>query len=607
MTKKMEVLVHHVSYSDVVLGVHEPSTGKTRYGQCRGALEEIAAGLMRVIRTSESSERQPVYQCRLIKEADLKSFRDGDDGPTINVGFDLSPVQALIRNESWHNPEKVLRQSDEYEDNKAERSPEEVPAISPESQPPPSPSAAQPLFNRVCFPIFALALHTFLEKMRRQLHRCDYLKVFFLSGCHQQLGHGAESRSTYSAALLLVKWTEQFLQERVREANHNVKVEIEVIHSGSGIFVYDENVRFVTQEVLPKIDAAREKCLDSYKSGWSRFFRVTTTLAEGAPARVSAITQGLHHFRPDYIHILRPKAFLHHQVLFSDGVDFVNFEAASTLPAISLQASNFSSCLQDADIRRLIKEMLEHKESVLHALRTGVELPQFWLRKSRQPVLAVLMVRKPDETPRFYRGMNLEVSMPTGSLCAERNVIGTAIAQDPSLRRADIKIVAVLSLTMEDQDADTQIKPERARLIATKSVDKESAVRETVAGFKHELADTGFGRPHPSTPPISRSTLLDNPFDGGFDPTGPRAIPAFNLNVANIPDSPQPSKGKRALSPTSSEHGDGRKRHPRDLNPMDPCGACNEWLKKIAEWNPSFTVMTFASMSCQEIFFKRVI
>lgn len=38
--------------------------------------------------------------------------------------------------------------------------------------------------------------------------------------------------------------------------------------------------------------------------------------------------------------------------------------------------------------------------------------------------------------------------MPTGSLCAERNVIGTALSADITLRREDIKIVAVYSASM---------------------------------------------------------------------------------------------------------------------------------------------------------------
>ena len=48
------------------------------------------------------------------------------------------------------------------------------------------------------------------------------------------------------------------------------------------------------------------------------------------------------------------------------------------------------------------------------------DLGSFWLRKTKKMVLAVLLVEK-DGIRKFYRGCNMEVSMPTGSLCAERN------------------------------------------------------------------------------------------------------------------------------------------------------------------------------------------
>lgn len=35
-----------------------------------------------------------------------------------------------------------------------------------------------------------------------------------------------------------------------------------------------------------------------------------------------------------------------------------------------------------------------------------------------------VIVQKPNQPYKLYRGTNMEVSMPTGSLCAERNVIG---------------------------------------------------------------------------------------------------------------------------------------------------------------------------------------
>lgn len=48
------------------------------------------------------------------------------------------------------------------------------------------------------------------------------------------------------------------------------------------------------------------------------------------------------------------------------------------------------------------------------------DLGTFWLRKTKKPVLAVLLVRRNDGSLKLYRGTNMEVSMPTGSLCAER-------------------------------------------------------------------------------------------------------------------------------------------------------------------------------------------
>lgn len=42
------------------------------------------------------------------------------------------------------------------------------------------------------------------------------------------------------------------------------------------------------------------------------------------------------------------------------------------------------------------------------------------------------------------------------------------------------------------------------------------------------------------------------------------------------------------------------------MNPLKPCGACLEWLKKIAEVNPHFSVITFATGSCDGLFVEEV-
>jgi hypothetical protein len=38
------------------------------------------------------------------------------------------------------------------------------------------------------------------------------------------------------------------------------------------------------------------------------------------------------------------------------------------------------------------------------------DMQEFWLRKTKKPVLAVLLVQKPGQPPKLYRGTNMEVS-----------------------------------------------------------------------------------------------------------------------------------------------------------------------------------------------------
>jgi cytidine deaminase len=43
-----------------------------------------------------------------------------------------------------------------------------------------------------------------------------------------------------------------------------------------------------------------------------------------------------------------------------------------------------------------------------------------------------------------------------------------------------------------------------------------------------------------------------------------------------------------------------------DLNPLKPCGACQEWLKKISECNPQFAVITFTDHLCRGIYVNQI-
>lgn len=185
------------------------------------------------------------------------------------------------------------------------------------------------------------------------------------------------------------------------------------------------------------------------------------------------------------------------------------------------------------------------------------ELDTFWLRKTRKPVLAVLMVSKPGEPHRFYRGLNMEVSMPTGSLCAERNVIGTALASDPSITRQHLTMVAVYAANLPT--------PAEGRALGT-----------SVAPSVTSLAVTPTG-----TPPREASYLSHAESPGTRLRQAGGQLGAWMAQAR----APAPTKGR---------------------NPINPCGACNEWLRKVADCNPDFKVVTFTDSSMEQVYVKPV-
>jgi cytidine deaminase len=160
-----------------------------------------------------------------------------------------------------------------------------------------------------------------------------------------------------------------------------------------------------------------------------------------------------------------------------------------------------------------------------------MNVQSFWLRKTRKPVLCVLMVQNtantqssvplmhhphPYSTPAplpetldqsfvFLRGINMEVSMPTGSLCAERCAISSALSSNLCLSRSDLIMLGVLSVVIHENEEQ----------------------------LNHSSVDVA-------------------------------------------------------------------------LNPLSPCGACMEWLRKIAETNPDFRIVTYTNTSCKQVFINSV-
>eukprot|EP01084_Bolivina_argentea_P178227 308094_1 len=256
---------------------------------------------------------------------------------------------------------------------------------------------------------------------------------------------------------------------------------------------------------------------------WKKYFNLAVTLCDGTPVRLSAIIEGLRSFEPDMLHMFRRKSlwtdYPNIERLWDSDFEALKFNQMETYPAIPLKD------IFDENIVAMVNEMRKWKHEFIQSavMNAQSEMSRFWLRKTHQPVLAILSVQKPNEKqPKYYRGINVEVSMPTGSLCAERNAIGTAIAADPSLRRQHFQYMAVLFMSELEKD-------------------------------KMPMTPDLWGRSYTASPKLK-----------------------------------------------------GRYAEPEDVNPRGPCGSCMEWLGKIAECNPSFKVITFASRNLDEVIIRNL-
>jgi cytidine deaminase len=243
---------------------------------------------------------------------------------------------------------------------------------------------------------------------------------------------------------------------------------------------------------------------NDYDPDWRDTFHICLSFADGSPARTHAIQASLRPYKPTYFHFWQLKSFWHSLKISEEDIEILTHQDMETVPAMDVQElllrsstnkhRKSSSTLQQQNnmnddpnyhARLVVEEMQRFKQDFLKSVSGNnaktSEMKRFWLRKSQKPVLAVLLVEEQQAAAssidgnssnyqsqttktklKLYRGTNMEVSMPTGSLCAERNVIGSALAANPGLRREDLKMVAVLAITLP-ADADGVHVPPQPR------------------------------------------------------------------------------------------------------------------------------------------------
>jgi len=117
-------------------------------------------------------------------------------------------------------------------------------------------------------------------------------------------------------------------------------------------------------------------------------------------------------------------------------------------------------------------------------------------RLSGRVVLAVVMVRRRDGSFHFYKGVNTEVAIQTGSLCAERAAIGAARADFPNLARFEICAIGTIYAPLMRSEPEPRKNPSWPCGVCMEWIKKACGKSECmrIIGFPNTRFDTVIER-----------------------------------------------------------------------------------------------------------------
>jgi len=634
-----EMLVHNVSHTDLVLSLDVPvpavlkqdEDNSESYCLCQPRFSAFDAYSQRLVdfmthhqnqyQRKESLIRLPQYERNdETRQPEPSSETTTDELP---IGFRLKEDDADEHDgDDGDNNRKIcfpLRVSSSELNNLRVRG-RDVSRVYSQSS-----SGHSLNINAVFFPLLATLIPLWQKTIKKKY--ADSPST--VSSSSSKLSSSPSSSNKPKQVVILVSgvgqprnWTHSVTGNSTQQCAELMKIFLQTIypelivvhiHSNTNLFRYDGNIAFVQQELLPRVQEYRDAHakglpypdeianLSSEKSNmsnnnnsdynnrpfsteWRKSFFLTLSFADGSSARNHAIQAALRTFKPTYYHFWQLKTFWHESKIVTSDIEVHSFEEMETLPPVG------TSQLHDRPIvNKVVSEMKEFRDDFVKILSDNTnEIRAFWLRKTHKPVIAVLAVQTQDDKVKLYRGTNMEVSMPTGSLCAERNVIGTALADNPSLRRQDLKVIAVLAVPNPKQPQSLfnngMPRPQSTNSIASQETtledesshskppfvsSRKSSLGEETEWIVQDHAEniakqTTFEPTNTST----ENLLLDLTLDSS--PAFQSSTPVRRINLYNKPHH-QTRKIKRTVVVQSNA----------DINPLRPCGACNEWLKKV--------------------------
>jgi len=591
-----DILVYNISHADLYLSYAERGKGEPRPQLARPGFNQFG----RVGRSITEFLRHEADQNGFNEKLESKAA----NGTLLPIGFKLDMPQSLsgFRTRGSHREA--------------------------------SPRSPGVVFEAVYLPLLAMILPRWIDVAHnRSGGGCEGRRVVYLvSGAStpRNSKDSPEENSTYYTACLAQTFIEAFFPE----------VRVQIVNSGNDILHYEDNVRFVLHTLRPYIEKERRTLLGQFGDDWPDHLHLTLSLGGGAPARVAAINAGLRCFKPDWLHVWQPKRFWHDFLDMSPiserDIEHHCFFDTELIPATPAQHLPLDECL-------LVRKMVEHRDQFLAAWLEGPhndnELRKFWVRKTKQPVLSVLMTQRPGLPPKFYYGVNMEVSMPTGSLCAERNAISSALAADASICRGHFRMVAVLSIPdfskVKPTAPQSPQSPRSPTLDALDGLSRASSLPSVDTESSGPLEDLLLPDPEQKVQVTCNASAEIRPLPASAGSTGSSStLPPQNgapaiaeiltgkpadaplkvetevlelrggrLQSLSLPSPRQsPTLNPKITAAKLMQGAQGATW--KDNNPLEPCGACSEWLRKIAEVNPDFKVVTFSAVDCSQAYVK---
>ena len=479
----------------------------------------------------------------------------------------------------------------------------------------------------------------------------DHMILYLVSGA------GTPWDRSLSTAANSTKCTAQFLQLFL--SHFYPSIQVHVVHSSADIFHYDSNVRFINTQLMPLLLSHRSYLSSLFADQWPSHLSLFSSLTDSPPARSSSLLSSLRPLRPSTLHMWQLKSFwCEYPAVTGRGeedVEEVTFDKVEMTPPQRVDE------MREDDVKLLVARLRAYKDEFMKQRdgNNSNEMSAFWMRKSKKPVLSILMVHKPGQPRKYYRGLNMEVSMPTGSLCSERSAIASALSDDVGLCRRDLKMIAVLALPLEKKATVSAAEDEAERRKEEEMVE-EIKILESSSPLISAVSITGSPRQPVSPRNLRNGSDMGDEEDEEDEEqeqkddrlqqrqkkrrrlttdltistthshsnsssslsslfTSPSLQP-FSLSSSSALDAspsflPSPAAVRSSIRKQQQLEAElllmhiRRNQHTGDdegRNPINPCGACNEWLKKIAEVQPDFKVITFTSTDCSTVFVKGV-